>query len=60
VTIMAARAPDKPDPPTKNSADSTFVSIDWTAPYNGGTPLTDYKVLWNLGGGGLEFYTLFT
>jgi titin len=58
--FMAAKLPAKPSAPTSSSADRTTIVVDWTAPYNGGTPITNYKVMWNLGGGGTDFFELFT
>ena len=59
-TFMAARVPDAPAAPTSSGADQTSITIDWLAPYNGGTSITDYRVQWNLGGSGLDFYDLVT
>ena len=58
---MAARKPDAPETPTSSSADQTTITIDWQEPYNGGTPITNYKVRWNLGGADSSvFYDLTT
>lgn len=59
-TFMAAKVPDAPAAPTSSFADRTSITIDWTAPYNGGTPITNYRVQWNLGGTGTDFYDLAT
>lgn len=58
--FMAARAADAPPAPTSSFADQTSITVDWTAPYTGGTPITNYKVLWNLGGTGTTFTDLVT
>ena len=58
--FMAARLAERPSAPTSSSADRTTIVVDWTAPYDGGTPITNYKVLWNLGGASTDFYELFT
>ena len=57
---MAAKAPDAPESPTSSFADQTTITIDWTAPYNGGSDITSYTVQWNLGGPGTDFYDLST
>lgn len=57
---MAARKPNAPAAPTSPFADKTAITIDWKEPYNGGTPITSYKVQWNLGGTGVAFYDLAT
>ena len=41
---MAARVPDEPLTPTKISADISQITVGWTAPYNGGTPIIVYKI----------------
>lgn len=55
---MAATRPDIPGTPTRLSTTETSISIQWTAPTdNGGTPITDYTVMWDQGLGGI-FVTL--
>jgi hypothetical protein len=50
-SFMAATVPSLPVAPTKYSADQTQITIEWLAPIDdGGSPLTGYKVLWNMGG----------
>jgi titin len=50
-SLMAAIIPSKPNAPSKFSADQSQISIHWTAPADdGGTPITGYRVLWNMGG----------
>ena len=44
---MAAKIPDAAAAPTSSNADKTSITIDWTAPYNGGDPITDYIVQWD-------------
>ena len=46
-TIMAAAVPDAPSGLTMVSQSPTEIKISWTAPYNGGTPLTNYKIWWD-------------
>lgn len=49
--IIAAKVPDKPVSLAKVSASITQITISFTAPYTGGTPLTGYKFYWNNGSG---------
>jgi hypothetical protein len=44
VTILAAQIPDIPAAPTTSISDRWSVVIDWSAPYNGGTPIISYTV----------------
>jgi hypothetical protein len=44
ISILAAQIPDIPDSPTTTISDSWNIVIDWTAPYNGGTPVTSYTI----------------
>jgi hypothetical protein len=44
---LAAQEPYKPTTPTKKSASSTQIEVKWTAPLNGGTPITGYLVYKN-------------
>lgn len=47
-SAMAATRPDIPGTPTRLSTTETSISIQWTAPTdNGGTPITDYTVMWD-------------
>lgn len=46
-TFMAARVPDAPVVPIKVSADVNQITISWTAPYHGGTPIITYTIQWN-------------
>ena len=41
---MAASVPGKPDTPTILSASSASISIQWTQPTSGGSPVTSYNV----------------
>ena len=43
VGILAAAVPDKPNAPT-SSINSDQVNFVWTAPYNGGSDITEYKI----------------
>ena len=45
LTLIAATVPDQALPPIKTGSTKTSISIAWTAPDNGGTPITGYKVL---------------
>ena len=52
---MAAAIPDAPLDLTMVSQSSSEITISWTAPYNGGTPLTNYRVQWNKSITGSDF-----
>jgi titin len=53
VAVMAATLPGAPGQPTRKESSETSVAIAWTAPTDdGGTPITDYQVLWDSGLGG--------
>jgi predicted phage tail protein len=43
-TLMAATQPSKPLTPTILSASSASISIQWTQPASGGSPITNYNV----------------
>jgi hypothetical protein len=48
--VVAGLLPSKVSPaPTKYSATTTEIEIRWTAPNNGGSSITDYKVYWDSG-----------
>jgi hypothetical protein len=49
---MAAAIPDSPTSIAMVSQSATTISISWLAPYNGGTPITTYKIWWDDGLGG--------
>lgn len=53
LTIMAAAIPEAPTGITLVSQSATAIQISWTAPYNGGTAITTYKIWWDNGLGGL-------
>lgn len=56
-SIIAATVPDQiTGAPVLVSSSKTSISIQWTAPYNGGTSITGYKVFMN-GGGASTTYT---
>jgi hypothetical protein len=40
---LAAQIPAKPQPPITSFA-ADFVTVDWTAPDNGGSPITSFTV----------------
>lgn len=42
---MAAKKPDVPTDVT-TVFDSGYIVTSWTAPYNGGSPITGYHVVW--------------
>lgn len=43
VLIAAAEIPSKPDAPTTTFNRET-VQIDWTAPFDGGSPILGYRI----------------
>lgn len=45
MSIISATEPDQPLPPTRTSSTKNSISITWSAPNNGGTPITGYKIL---------------
>ena len=45
--MMAAAVPDPPLDITLVAQSPTEITISWTAPYNGGTELTNYKIWWD-------------
>lgn len=56
--IIAAKVPQTPNAPTKKSATTTQIVVQWEEPYDGGSPLTGYQVWWNSGGSGNTFVKL--
>jgi predicted DNA-binding ArsR family transcriptional regulator len=53
--IMAAMVPDAPTNVRMLSQSATSIQIEWDTPYDGGTPLTTYKVFSDLATGGASF-----
>lgn len=51
VQIIAATVPAQPTPVVRTSSALTAITIAWVAPDNGGSPISSYKVLSNLGSG---------
>ena len=45
ITVIAATEPDQPLPPTKTGSSKTTISISWTAPNSGGSPILSYTIL---------------
>ena len=41
---MAAQVPDKPNAPTTTFSNTETVLIDWTAPFDQGSPITGYRI----------------
>ena len=53
--IIAGTPPNQPNAPTKVSASSTAITINWTQPANTGeSSITGYKILWNSGVGSVQ------
>ena len=52
--------PTTPDAPTKKSADTTQITIQWIEPGTRGSDITQYKVYWNGGGTSTTFVELAT
>jgi hypothetical protein len=53
--IMAAHVPDAPTNVQMLSQSSSSIQIEWDTPYDGGTPLTTYKVFSDLATNGVTF-----
>jgi hypothetical protein len=50
-TFLASEVPARPDAPFMISADQSQITIGWQSPADdGGSPITQFRVLWNLGG----------
>jgi len=43
-TATTTRIPDAPGTPTLSGISTTSVTVSWTAPFNGGTPITGYEL----------------
>lgn len=56
IKVVAALVPGKSPTPTKYSADSSQITIRWTAATANGSPITKYNVYWDAGYG--TSYTL--
>jgi hypothetical protein len=50
LSVLAAQPPDKPAAPI-TSFSGLSVVVTWLPPYNGGTPIISYKVLFKYGDG---------
>lgn len=47
---MAAEVPSMPSAPNKLHANLSHITIQWQPPAdNGGSPITGYIILWNVG-----------
>ena len=57
-SAMAATFALAPGTPTRLTSSENVITIQWSVPTdNGGTPITDYTVMWDQGLGGV-FVTL--
>ena len=45
--VMAAAVPDFPLAITLVEQGPQAITISWTSPYDGGTPITNYKIFWD-------------
>lgn len=57
VAILAAEIPDAPSKPVLVVQEPTFITIQWTANYDGGSPIRDYEVYFDNAGQTI-FYAL--
>lgn len=59
VAVLTASIPASMSPPTFaiDAASPTSVTLTWTAPYNGGSPITAYTIEFQVGGGAATFST---
>ena len=58
--VIAARVPTTPDAPTKKSASSLQITIEWVKPDTRGSEIIEYEVHWNEGGSGETYQVLNT
>ncbi len=49
LSVIAAKVPDAPLNLTLVSATSSHIEFSWTSPYNGGSPIVNFVVYWDLG-----------
>jgi hypothetical protein len=56
VKVVAALVPSKPPTPTQYTADTSQITIRWTAASPNGSAITKYNVYWDAGYG--TTYTL--
>jgi hypothetical protein len=47
--VTVSSVPYKLEPANLMSADMSQVTIEWTAAFNGGTPITSYNIYWDAG-----------
>ena len=55
IAITPAAEPDPPTGISLVSADTEHITFVWTAPYDGGKPITNYKLYWDSGTDGASF-----
>jgi fibronectin type III domain-containing protein 3 len=46
-SVVAATVPDVPSEFSLLASSPTTINFEWTAPYDGGSPITYYKVYWD-------------
>jgi hypothetical protein len=56
--VIAAKVADPPTDFSLISSSATTINFGWTPAYNGGTPITHYKIFWDAGSGSGVFTQL--
>ena len=56
--MIAAKVADPPTDFSLISSSATTINFGWTPAYNGGTPITHYKIFWDAGSGSGVFTQL--
>jgi hypothetical protein len=58
ITVIAARLPDEPREFSLVESTQSTIFISWLEPYDGGSPVTYYKIYWD-GGDGTDLFTVY-